>query len=94
MTDITTHDAPTIVPRQPETDRKRMKVVRLLQNNRDGMTSRDIADKLGWPLQRASAHLSKLVSYNVIDRELLPKPYGLGTNTYRYHAKPEPEKVG
>ena len=93
MTDTMTHDAPAIVPQQSETTDKRIKVVRLLQRNPNGMTSKQVAAKLGWPPGRASAHLSRLVSYAVIDREMLPKPYGLGTNTYLYRAKPEKVKV-
>jgi len=87
MTDTMTHDAPTIVPQQSDLHTKRMAVLILLGKNPQGLTAKLVARMLDWPPSRASAHLSKLAAYNMIDRRPLPKSPGIPNTEFLYTAK-------
>lgn len=93
MTDITTHDAPTIVPRQPDLHTKRMAVLILLGKNPQGLTAKLVAKMLDWPSARASAHLCRLAAYNMIDRRLLPRSPNTPNTEYLYTAKSNAAKT-
>lgn len=59
-------------------------IFRILKQYPNGTTSPVVAQRLGWPVVKASTQLSKLYMYGIIDR--VPAPTRK-TNLFRYNLK-------
>lgn len=70
-------------------------VLRVLRFAPDGLTSREVADRLGLPKDKVSLRLSKMASYGHIDREYRRGPLpGVRRGHRRWSVFRMKERVG